>query len=60
MNKVKISMKKAWNYWTGTKTGNKNENMNKVKISMKKKMRAEKKNMINASDWYWNEKAKDI
>ena len=34
------------------KTGNKNENMNKVKISMKKKIRAEKKNMINASDWY--------
>ena len=34
------------------KTGNKNENMNKVKISMKKKMRAGKKNMINASDWY--------
>ena len=34
------------------KTGNKNENMNKVNISMKKKMQAEKKNMINASDWY--------
>ena len=33
-------------------TGNKNENMNKVKISMKKKMQAEKKNMINVSDWY--------
>ena len=33
------------------RTGNKNGNMNKVKISMKR-MRAEKKNMINASDWY--------